>query len=101
MVSQIEFVSSHFNYTEEYVLEHTIDWLNAKFKQAQREKWEKSQANVWEGVKSLLVTFDIAFNKGKSVEKLMPSSYEEAISQVEEKKEKESTFVPGQWWLKD
>lgn len=76
-----------------------MDWLNAKFKQAQREKWEQSQARVWEGVKSLLVTVDMAFNKGKSLKEIMPSSYEEAISQQEQKQEKEDTFIKGKWWL--
>lgn len=80
-------------------MEHTIDWLNAKFKQAQREKWEQSQARVWEGFKSLMLTFDMAFNKGKSMDKIMPSSYEEALLQQEEKQEKQETFVSGQWWL--
>jgi len=101
LVSQIEFVSAQFGYTEEYVMEHTLDWLNAKFKHAQRMKWEQSQERVWEGVKSLLVTLDVAFNKGKSVDKIMPSSYDEAISQDEERKERESTFVQGQWWVKE
>jgi len=76
-----------------------LDWLNAKFKQAQREKWEQSQARVWEGVKSLLVTLDMTFNKGKSLKEIMPSSYEEEISQQEKKQEKEDTFIKGKWWL--
>jgi len=80
-------------------MEHTLEWLNAKFKLAQKEKWEASQIRVWEGVKSLLVTVDIAFNKGKSVDKIMPPSYEEAQEVQQEKQEQQETFVTGQWWL--
>ncbi|MGV7002472.1 hypothetical protein ACWA2C_27940 [Priestia megaterium] len=80
-------------------MEHTLDWLNAKFKQAQKDKWEQSQVRVWEGVKSLLVTLDIALNKGKSVDKIMPPSYESALEEQQEKTVQEETFVQGQWWV--
>jgi len=79
-------------------MDHTLSWLNAKFKQAQKEKWEQSQSRVWEGVKSLLVTLDIAFNKGKSVDKIMPPSYESALEEHQDKHEQQETFVQGQWW---
>lgn len=79
-------------------MEHTLDWLNAKVKQAQKEKWEQSQNRVWEGVKSLLVTLDLALNKGKSVDKIMPPSYEAATEELQEKQQQQETFVTGQWW---
>lgn len=76
-----------------------MNWLNAKVKQAQKEKWEESQVRAWEGVKSLLATIDIAFNKGKSIDKIMPPSYEESLETQQEKKQQEETFVQGQWWV--
>lgn len=80
-------------------MDHTLTWLNAKFKQAQKEKWEESQVRTWEGVKSLLATIDIAFNKGKSIDKIMPPNYEESLETQQEKKQQEETFVQGQWWV--
>lgn len=77
-------------------MDHSLSWLNRKFKQAAKERWDQSSVNVMEGYKSLLLLIDSAFNKGKDFDKILPSSYENAIEQQSEYKEEK--FVSGQWW---
>jgi hypothetical protein len=91
-------VSSHYGYREEEVMDHTPEWLNRKFDQAMREKWEDSQNRVWEGFKSLALLVDVAFNKGKSMDQLMPGSYEEALKRNQVRIQQEQNFIQGQWW---
>lgn len=98
MIQQIETVSSHFAYSEEYVLSHTPEWLNRKFNQAMKEKWEQSQSRVWEGFKSLALMVDVAFNKGRSMSQLMPDSYESALAMNQRASENNEKFIKGQWW---
>lgn len=95
----IELVSSHFQYTEEYVLDHSLDWVFRKYQQALKEQWERSTVRTQEGFKSLLLLFDSLMNKGKNYEDILPSSYEKAMEQWSGQQEEESEFVKGQWWL--
>lgn len=95
---QVEFVSSHFNYTEEYVLSHTPSWVNRKSRQAQKEQFETHTQHVVEGFKSLALLIDSALNKGKSWDKILPSSLEEASELQFEKEKKNTQFIVGMWW---
>lgn len=99
----IESVSSHFNYSEEYVISHSIDWVFRKQQQANREQWEQSTIRTQEGYKSLLLLVDSVFNKGKNFNDILPSSFEEALQSVkdEDTQSENSPFVQGQWWKKD
>ena len=68
MIKQIGFVSSHYHYTEEYVLSHTPDWLKRKYEQAMEEKYNESRMHTLENYKGLMLLADSLFNKGKGFE---------------------------------
>lgn len=94
----MEFVSSHFSYAEEYVLSRTPEWVNRKYEQALKEKWEESQARTWEGFKSLSILLDMVMNKGKNIDSIMPPSYETARDQVRQQELPKKKFKEGTWW---
>lgn len=96
IIDQIGFVSSHFGYKEEYVLEHTLEWLNRKAEQAHEEKYSESRKRTIENHKGLMLLVDSLFNQGKNFNELVPT-YEETQQKkkVEPKKEE---FVGGNWW---
>lgn len=91
-------VSSHFGYTEEYVLEHTPAWISRKFLQAQREKFEEHQRKVFSGFQSLLLLLDATFNKGKDFDKIIPPSLEDAKEIEIQRERARETFINSQWW---
>lgn len=93
MILQVEMVTSHFGYTEEYVLNHTPQWVNRKYRQAQREKWEKQKGNIMEGMNSILLVIDLLANKGKMVKQFFPEE-----SRDPKRDEHKKAFVQGIWW---
>jgi hypothetical protein len=99
-VNQIELVSSHFGYREEYVLDHSLSWLGRKYQQALKEQFDNSSMRVIEGFKSLILLVDTAFNKGKDFEKIVPPTYEDAIKMQSNQLKASSEFVQEQWWMK-
>jgi hypothetical protein len=100
LLVKIETVSSHFRYTEEYVMDHSPEWLSRKYWQALKEKWEDSQSRVLEGFKSVALFADSVFNKGKNYDMFIHNSFEEAMkTNLEEPKKDYSKFETGQWWL--
>ena len=78
-------------------MDHTWEWLGRKTEQAMREKWSQSHERVMEGFKSLVLTLDAAFNKGKML-KEMPASYDEEIEKRKKAEVKQETFIQDQWW---
>lgn len=96
---KVETVSSHFSYTEEYVLDHSPEWVDRKYWQAMKEKFDDSQARVLEGFKSLALIVDSIFNKGANYHLFVHESFEDALKQGEEKVD--SNFIQGQWWMND
>lgn len=80
------------------MLEHTPDWLNRKFKQAQREQFDNHNTKVLEGFQSALLVLDSVFNKGKEFNKILPPSIEAAMEQTRVKEQIQSKFVEGTWW---
>ena len=79
-------------------MNQTPEWLNRKYKQAEREKWEDSRLNIIEGMKSLALMIDCVFNKGRAHQDILPPTYEEALQKQLNKKEVHSKFVQGTWW---
>lgn len=96
----MEEVSSHFNYTEEYVLDKSVNWLNRKYKQADREAFEERRLQADNVQRGITVVMDLVFNEGKQAAKLMPS-YEEVIKQMYEQNQdnkQKNAFVQTMWW---
>ena len=98
LILQIETVSKHFGYTEEYVMEHTPAWIRRKFEQSQREQFSEHQRQVFAGFQSLLLLLDGAFNKGKDFNKIMPPSLEEAMKLEQQQKIAQESYIAGIWW---
>lgn len=92
-------VSSHFGYTEDYVLHKTPFWLNRKFKQADREMYENRRMQADGIQRGITIVLDVVFNNGKEADKIMPS-YEEALKRLQEHKEENNKdkFVTTMWW---
>lgn len=99
MIQQIEFVSSHYGYMEEYVLDHTPAWIERKYIQAMKEKHEDHRVKILESFKGISLLVDAALNKGKNQDSLLPLPFDEYFNQVEEKKRDEKEYVEGEWWL--
>lgn len=98
IVEQVSFVSSHFSYTEEYVLDHSPDWINRKYIQAAKERWKQSQTRIQEGVQSLIVMMDMAFNKGKNINQILPGSFEDAMQMQKQAHTAAKAYIKGSWW---
>lgn len=98
-MTKIETVSSHFRYTEEYVLDHTPAWIDRKYWQALEEKFDNSQTRVLEGFKSIALLVDSIFNKGANYSEFIQGSFKEAMK-MEDKKEETGQYITGQWWMK-
>ncbi|MCU6603760.1 hypothetical protein OCO53_25300 [Peribacillus frigoritolerans] len=80
-------------------MEHTLEWVVRKYKQARKDEFEKSNARVMEGFKSILLVLDSALNQGKDMENILPS-YEQAMKlQQSDDKDKPSIFIEKQWWI--
>lgn len=94
MVEMLEVVSSHFGYTEEYVLDRTLPWLKRKYQQASREKYEQRQIISEETMRGVLAAVTNLFG-GKNVEKILLPAYEEDTN---ENTQKADEWVTTQWW---
>jgi hypothetical protein len=101
MIAQVEFVSSHFRYTEEYVLSHSPAWVNRKSKQAREEQYEQHTQRVMESFKGIALIVDSIFNKGQNWSELLPPSLEDALKMQGKTEEKPSQFIEGTWWKRD
>ena len=88
-------MSSHYGYTEEYVLGHTPDWVKRKYEQALEEKYSVSRERTLEGYKGLMLLADSLFNQGKGFDDIVPSFGQLTKKEVETTEEK---FVGGNWW---
>ena len=80
-------------------MDHTWEWLARKTEQAMKEKWNQSNERVMEGLKSLVLTLDITFNKGKMLKEL-PGSYEEELQKRKAETTRQKTFIEEVWWQK-
>lgn len=92
-------MSSYFGYTEEYVLDKTPFWLNRKFEQADRERYDE-RIGIAQGVsRGVSLVVDMIFNKGKGAEDILPS-YEQMkkLLESDSKEEKQSEFKKEIWW---
>lgn len=83
------------------MLDHTPSWLQRKFYQATKEKWEDSQARVMEGFKSMVLLVDSIFNDGKNYTDILPETFEKAMAQQQNNQSVNEKFVTGQWWKGD
>lgn len=90
----LEVVSSHFRYTEEYVLDKTLPWLKRKFRQASREKYEQRQIVSEETMRGVLAAVTNLFG-GKNVEKILLPEYEEKTHETTQPADE---WVTTQWW---
>ncbi|KAB2328926.1 hypothetical protein F7731_23520 [Cytobacillus depressus] len=99
-VLKIETVSSHFRYSEEYVMEHTPDWLERKYIQAMREKWEDNKTKVSSVFQSICFVLDTVFNKGAHLDSFLESSFEDVIKANNSENQNRSNFITAQWWKK-
>lgn len=100
MIDQIEFVSHHFNYSEEYVLEHTPDWIERKYIHAMKNLHEQHRMNILTGFKSISLFLDTAFNKGAMAAEILPPPFDTLLKQNSHEKEQKSNYIEGQWWIK-
>lgn len=99
MIQQVEFVSAHFNYTEEYVLEHTPSWIQRKYIQAARDKHEDHRRGILETFKGISLLADSLLNKGKGMNEIVPPPFDEFMDQLTVKEEPKNEYVEGEWWL--
>lgn len=100
MIAQIEFVSSHFGYLEDYVLEKTPEWIKRKYMQAAREKHEQHRVRILESFKGLSLMVDSFANKGKGADSILPPPFDEAVKEKQKKVEENDEYLAGEWWLR-
>ncbi|MCQ2010543.1 hypothetical protein NOM01_11000 [Sporolactobacillus sp. STSJ-5] len=89
----VERVSSHFRYTEEYVINHTFHWLKRKCEQANREQYEHRQMTSEETMRGVLAAISGMFGESHPEKMLLPD-YEDNRTQEEDT----GDWVTGQWW---
>lgn len=99
MITMIETVSSHFNYSEEYVLKHSFPWLKRKFKQADREDYEERKERSDESMRGVMAALSAMFGgKESDIEGILHPPYEKLVKQ--ENIQPEETWNIAQWWKK-
>ena len=99
---RIEVVSSYFGYQEEYVLNKTPFWLNRKFNQADRERYDQRLNTAYGIFQGISLALDAVFNKGKGSKEILPS-YDEMVQRLSgdhKGSKNESAFVKEIWWKK-
>jgi hypothetical protein len=69
--------------------------------QAIKEKWQQSQTRIQEGTQSLVILLDMAFNKGKNINQMLPKSFEDAIEMQQNAQKAASVFINKTWWKPD
>ncbi|OTW86369.1 hypothetical protein BK702_15195 [Bacillus thuringiensis serovar cameroun] len=104
MVKQIEFVSSYYGYTEEYVLSHTPYWVRRKAEQALQEKYDSHTNAVRGQFQSYMLLLDSLFNKGADFNTILPPTRDQAIagsnqSQSEVEGPNQEQYDKTMWWL--
>lgn len=98
-MNRIEVVTSYFGYKEEYVMGKTPFWLNRKFEQADRERYEERIGLAQSVFKGVSLVMDVMFNKGKGADDILPSYDDMKKRLIERKQEaKESEFKKEIWW---
>jgi hypothetical protein len=92
VIAMIERVSSHFRYTEEYVLDHTFHWLKRKCEQVSREQYERRQMTSEEMMRGVIAAISGVFGESNPEKMLLPD--------YEDQTQEESTgdWITGQWW---
>ena len=95
----MEVVSSYFGYTEEYVLKKTPFWLERKFKQADRERYDNRLNTAYAVFQGVSLVMDGVFNKGKEANEILVP-YDEMMKRLSEenKSVRESEFKKEIWW---
>lgn len=83
-------MSEYFRYTEEYVLEHHILWIERKFNHANRQKYENRRIAQQDLIKAQFAVLDATRNSGKNLNQYILPDYEDAIegkgNEVQEEK---------------
>lgn len=100
LVIKIEVVSSYFGYTEEYVLKKTPFWLNRKFNQADRERYDKRLNSSYAVFQGVSLVMDAVFNNGKESNNILVP-YDEMIKRLSSEEKgsgRESEFKKEIWW---
>ncbi|MFD1423429.1 hypothetical protein ACFQ4J_06690 [Laceyella tengchongensis] len=87
-------MASHYGYTEEYVLSHTPEWLARKSKQATQEKIDEHRMRIVEGFKGLALFIDLAFNKGREMDQILPPLDKEKTGSSQP----DDPFLNTMWW---
>ncbi len=101
IITMIERVSSHFRYTEEYVLDKTFNWLKRKYRQADKEIYEQRQVISEETMRGLLAAVTGIFGgKNANIEDMLLKPYDELAEQEHTQETSRTQFVEGQWWKK-
>ncbi|WP_153465137.1 hypothetical protein [Sediminibacillus terrae] len=100
LVEKVEIVSSHFGYTEDYVLDKTPQWLGRKYQQADREKYQEKQNEIDNIFRGVSLVIEGVFNEGKNADNIMLPDYEEAIRRAAKQlnNSEHSEYVSGVWW---
>lgn len=94
----IEHVSSHFRYTEEYVLDHSFQWLQRKFAQADREEYERTKSQSDEMMRGVVAALSIVFGgKSDDVQKVLLPPYGK---HRENAQPPNGNWRQDQWWKK-
>jgi hypothetical protein len=91
-------VASHYGYTEEYVLSHTPEWLARKSKQAAQEKIDEHRMRIVEGFKGLALFMDMAFNKGREIDEILPPPLKRINNEKKVIEQGHQYFVEKEWW---
>lgn len=87
-------MASHYGYTEEYVLSHTPEWLARKSRQAAQEKIDEHRMRIVEGFKGLALIIDLAFNKGREMDQILPPLNMEEMNSGQP----DGPFMETIWW---
>lgn len=78
-VKQIENVSEHFSYTEEYVLARPYLWMVRKHNQLNRSQYERRRYLQADAFNARLAAEDFMHNKGKFADKYLLDDYDEVL----------------------
>ncbi|HDX9512078.1 TPA: hypothetical protein ROY06_005452 [Bacillus cereus] len=98
IVNSVSFVAAHYSYNEEYVLDHTPDWIRRKYNDALKQKYQNYRETVYGQFQSLLLFADQLLNEGKNFNEILPPTPEEIQKEEIEQTQENSKFTQGTWW---
>jgi translation initiation factor 2 beta subunit (eIF-2beta)/eIF-5 len=112
IIRQVDEVADHFNYTDEYIMDHSLSWLKRKYSFAmnkQKDRLVQSQRSTFSAIQAVVSSF---MGSKVNIDEILipqrePSEAEKHLTELLESLKEGNTkvsgvneegFVVDEWW---